>query len=527
MSSAPDRAARPRTAARGLAVLLAAAVALTGCAFGGGDDIGDPTPPSPASSTARATPTTDPAKDPALQRFYGQQPSWKPCRDVLECATVTVPLDWSKPAGKTISLAVARRKATEKKIGTLMFNPGGPGVPSLDYIVDAARFGTKVQESYDVLAWDTRGVGESTAIRCLPNDRLDTFYAADASPDDPAELRTALDLTKEYAQACVENTGELIEHVDTLSTVRDMDVLRAVVGDEVLTFFGASYGTFLGAWYAQTFPWRAGRLVLDGAVDPSLSAAQYTEGQTIGFSRAVRAYVQDCLGSRGCPLRGTQEEAYQQIQSLVQKADARPLRTASGRQLTQALMITGLAQGMYLDAFWPTVSKGLTEALQGEGTTLLALADAYLQRDATGKYGPSIQASGAMSCIDRADTRSAEQIAAGAADLGKRYPPLGDQFGWGALTCSVWPVKQVVPQQRLTADGAPPILVIGTTNDPATPYEWAKGLASQLSSGVLLTREGNGHTGYKQGSKCVDTAVDRYLVTGTPPQADLTCGPGS
>jgi pimeloyl-ACP methyl ester carboxylesterase len=300
-------------------------------------------------------------------------------------------------------------------------------------------------------------------------------------------------------------------------------VLRAALGDTLLSYYGASYGTYYGAWYAQEFPWRVGRLVLDGAVDPSLSSAQYSEGQAMGFARAVRSYVKDCLANDGCPLRGTVEDAYAQLRALLDAADATPLRTASGRELTQSQMATGIARGMYEEGFWPTISRGIAQALRGDGTTLLALSDDYLERDRSGRYGQSLTSYSPIYCLDHPETRSVDEIAAQARELGRKYPPLGDFIGWGPLSCKVWPVPGVVPAQKLTAPGAAPILVVGTTDDPATPYEWSQSLAGQLSSGRLLTRTGQGHVGYRQGNECIDRAVEKYLVQGEVPAENTVC----
>jgi pimeloyl-ACP methyl ester carboxylesterase len=303
-----------------------------------------------------------------------------------------------------------------------------------------------------------------------------------------------------------------------------MDVLRAVLGDSTLSYFGASYGTFLGAWYAEEFPWRVGRLVLDGAVDPSLDSQGYLDGQAMGFARGLQAYLTWCLSTQGCPLRGTADDAKNQLDDLVTRSDVQALRTSSGRQLTQALLITGVVQGMYSQAIWPQLNEALTRALQGDGSGLLALADEYNERGEDGQYGQTLQATGPIYCLDHPEKRTIAQIATDAADLGRRYPPLGDSIGWSGIGCAEWPIPAVISPHRLTAQGAAPILVVGTTGDPATPYEWAKALATQLSSGRLLTRRGFGHTAYFEGDSCIDTAVEKYLLTGVLPADGTTCG---
>ena len=495
---------------------------MAGCTpFGWGDGSSSSVGPvAPATSP----PATDPASSAALARFYGQKPTWIDCGAGFSCAKVSVPLDWAEPAGPSIHLAMIRKPATGERRGSLFVNPGGPGASGVGFLRQAVTEFATVGAGFDLVSWDPRGIGASDPVQCLPNSALDAYYAVDLTPDTAAERETAISETKTYISACQANTGALLRHLDTISTAKDMDVLRAVVGDSAFTYLGGSYGSYLGAWYAQLFPWRVGRLVLDGAVDPSLTSAQYGEGQAQGFSRAVQSYVDDCLRQSGCPLRGTRDEAYAQLDHLMTRADSIPLRTGGSRQLTQALLITGLLDGMYSRQLWPVVTKALTAAFTGDGSVMLALADQYLERGADGTYGQTLQVTGPIYCLDHGDTRSVDAIAADAVRLKKAYPPFGDVLGWGALGCALWPYPQVVPTQKLTAVGAAPILVVGTTHDPATPYEWAQGLATQLSSGRLLTRRGEGHTGYKQGSTCTDSVIEKYLLDGVVPAADVTCG---
>lgn len=482
----------------------------------------------PGTATAGASPTAsaaDPATRPEFAAYYGQSVSWSSCGDGFECTNVKVPLDWSAPSGETITLGVTRKKATGQRLGALFLNPGGPGVPGVEFLQAAAgTFGAALRRSYDLVSWDTRGIGKSEpSVACLPDSELDAYYAQDQEPSTPDEVAPLVEAAKEYVAACVKNSGPLLAHVDTISTVKDMDVLRAVLKDQTFTFYGASYGTFLGAWYAELFPWRVGRMVLDGVVDPNLTAAQYTQGQAAGFARAVDAYLDNCLAKRDCPLKGTREDAIAQLGTLWTSVGKTPLRTDQGRKLTQGLLGTGLLFAMYSRSYWDVLTQALTESFKGNGTTMLLLADSYLRRTEQGTYDPLLQVTQTIYCLDHQETRTIEQIASDVAALDKKYPPFGGTIDWPSVNCALWPHKAVVPKQPLTADGARPILVLGTTKDPATPYEWAKALASQLKSGRLLTREGDGHTGYRQGSKCTDSAVERYLVSGTLPAVGTIC----
>lgn len=504
--------------------LLAALLALAACSstFGGGESAGTPRPP--AATGAAPSGRADPATQPVLARFYSQRLTWTDCGGGFQCGKVAVPVDWAAPAGATLRLAVVRKPATGQRLGSLFINPGGPGVGGAGWLRDDVRgFGSALRSAYDLVGWDPRGTGDSSPVRCLSDRRLDQYYAADATPDDATEVQQYVAEQREFAQACQANTGPVLAHIDTLSTVRDMDVLRAAVGDPVLTYYGASYGTYLGAWYAQEFPWRVGRLVLDGAVDPSLTFDEYTQGQAMGFTRAVRSYLQDCLSQGGCPFQGTVDDGMSQLESLLARVDAAPLATSSGRMLTQSLMALGLGQGMYDQSLWPAVTRGITQALRGDGSILLRMSDLYTERDTKGHYGEALTAYTPIYCLDHAVPDNLDRTFTGAQALGLKYPPLGDFIGTGGVSCQVWPIKAVVPARPVRAAGAAPILVVGTTNDPATPYEWAKSLASQLASGRLLTRTGQGHTAYLPGGTCIRQAVDRYLVQGTLPAAGTVC----
>ncbi len=496
---------------------LAVLTVLTACTpFGSG--------PAPAPVTgAGSAPADDPAANPALSSFYGQKPNWADCRGDFTCASVQVPLDWADPGGPTIRLSVIRVAASGPRRGSLFVNPGGPGVSGVGYLRSAASGYTAVRGGFDLVAWDPRGVASSSATTCLPDSALDAYYSQDGTPDSNAEQSHLVGEAKRYAESCKQGSGALLRHVDTVSTAKDMDVLRAVVGDQAFSYLGASYGTYLGAWYAQLFPWRVGRLVLDGAIDPALDSAQYTEGQAKGFALETQKYLDDCLSRQGCPLHGSRDDAVVQLEQLAQKVDGAPLPTTSGRQLTESLLETGLMYALYSPSLWPRLTQALTAAVGGDGTAMLALADRYLERDSSGHYGPTLQQYGPIYCLDHGESRSVEQIAAEAGRLQQKYPPFGRLFGWGALQCTVWPTPQVTPTRRITATGSAPILVVGSTNDPATPYEWAKGLASQLSNARLLTRQGDGHVGYHRGSSCTDDVIEKYLLDGVVPAHDVTC----
>ncbi|MBT0767350.1 alpha/beta fold hydrolase [Kineosporia sp. J2-2] len=519
----------PRPAVRSLILLAAVLLGTASCSFPSSSSDGGSTADPTALPSAGTVPSgvTDPAQNPDYARFYDQKVTWSECDSDFECMKFQVPVDWDDPSGETISISVNKLPASgDDPIGSLVVNPGGPGVSGLDYAKVAEQaFGSSILRSYDVVGFDPRGVGESAPVACLTDKQYDQYTSAESTPDDEAEIDAAVASAKSFAQACQKNTDQdLLEHVDTLSTIKDMDVLRQLLGDDVLSYHGASYGTYLGAWYAETFPWRVGRMTLDGAIDPSTTAEEYTAGQAEGFSRALKAYVTNCQAEGDCPLRGTVDEGLAQLATLVDRADDNPLTTDdTNRPLTQALMLTGIAQALYAQQLWPLLTTGLTQATKGDGSGLLSLADTYLERSSNGQYGQTLAANPAIFCLDVPETRTPDEIAADAEKLSQEYAPLGGSIGWGGLGCTQWPYKAVMERKELHAEGAAPILVLGTEDDPATPYEWAQALASQLDSGRLLTWEGTVHTAYHQGSSCIDEKVEDYLLTGALPAEGTRC----
>lgn len=527
--------------AAGLAALSALAVAASGCGLApnAADAAGDK--PSPAwqqsgaptsKPTGPSTPGDKPAEMPSdvakgLQPFYEQQLQWRDCGAVSgqQCTTLQVPLDYDQPAEKKIELAVLRVRAGDqsKRIGSLVINPGGPGGSGVEYAQASSLFmGAKVRQRYDIVGFDPRGVGQSSPVDCLTDSQLDTYLAADGSPDTPAEVQRLSSLSKQFAQGCAERSGELLEHVGTPDAARDMDVLRSALGDEELYYFGASYGTYLGATYAELFPKRVGRAVLDGAVPPELSGKAIGVGQAKGFERAFKAFIDDCISREGCPLGDTESAAYDRFDQFLGDLDTNPLPGDGSRKLTQALGVSGILGSLYRKDSWGALRTGLSAALNGDGSYLLSYADQYAQRTRDGYHGNGNEAILAVNCLDRPDVKSVADAEKELPAYEAASPRFGKFIMWGALACAYWPVPVQNEPHKVSAPGAPPILVVGTSRDPATIVEWSRDLASQLSSGVLLTRDGDGHTAYGE-NDCIDSAVDTYLVEGKTPKDGLNC----
>ena len=466
-----------------------------------------------------------------LLPYYGQHLVWKDCGGGFRCATATAPLDWGRPGtGTPVRLALTMRPASGTRIGTLFMNPGGPGVAAVAFLKGnaSAFFDKALLDSYDIVAWDPRGVGQSSHVDCYDTAQLDAFLFADPDlPEGSAALRRDIvDSGKAFGRACAQRTGALLAHVSTVDTVRDLDMLRAAVGQPKLDYFGFSYGTSIGAAYADRFPTKVGRMVLDGAVDPSISSFEQSLANTRAFGDALKTYLASCIRTAACPFRGqTVTEAITEIGTLLLALRASPIRAEDGRQVNSTVLRTAINAALYDEGSWTYLTRAFTEILRGDPTTTQLLADSYVDRGPKGYTDNLFEAIYAVSCLDDpVSTDPAvlqrEGAALDAADplrVADNTEDLGDQV------CGNWPVPPVGRPARVTAVGSPSILVLGATGDPATPYAWAQSLAKQLPKGVLLTLRGQGHTAYRNHVPCINTRVDAFFTTGAVPRP-VTCG---
>ncbi|MFF5156431.1 alpha/beta hydrolase [Streptomyces sp. NPDC000348] len=515
----------------GAALLAAVALLIPGCSSGS-----SPSAASAAAEQAEAALVPLPRSTPAaLAPYYGQKPAWRDCKvPGFQCATLKVPLDYAEPTAGDVRLALTRKKATGpgKRLGSLLVNPGGPGGSAVGYVQAYAGIGypADVRARYDMVAVDPRGVAGSEPVECLDGPGMDAFTRTDITPDDAGETGTLVASYKRFAEGCGADAPKLLRHVSTVEAARDMDIVRAALGDGKLNYVGASYGTFLGATYAGLFPDRAGRLVLDGAMDPSLSARRLNIEQTAGFDTAFTAFAKDCVRRSDCPLggRGTGAgRAGENLKAFFEKLDTRPIPTgdADGRRLTESLATIGVIAAMYDEGAWQRLREALTAAMkENDGAGLLLLSDSYYERDANGDYSNLMFANAAVNCLDLPPAfDSPDEVRRALPDFEKASPVFGEGLAWASLNCAYWPVRATGEARRIEAKGAAPIVVVGTTRDPATPYRWAEALAGQLSSARLLTYEGDGHTAYGRGSACIDSAINAYLLAGTPPKDGKRC----
>ncbi len=452
--------------------------------------------------------------------------AWSTCGGGFQCGTLSVPIDYSTPGGGSISIALIKKPATNTtlRIGSLLVNPGGPGDSGITFLQQDVKSFTNINQRFDLIGFDPRGVGQSSPIRCLDGPQLDTFNALDPVWDDPQEKQAGIDADKSYVAGCQQRSAKLLPYVDTENAARDMDMIRAAVGDSKLTYLGLSYGTFLGEMYAHLFPTHVRALSLDGVLDPSLSAAELDFTQLTAFEANLQAFLADCraraTGSAPCRFAATGDPG-QKLTALISRIDATPLRVGN-RLVTRAIALNGVLTALYDQGSWPYLDSALVLADRGDGSLLLAFSDIYYQRNSDGTYANIEDANNAINCLDHPAFSNISDYDALAAKYAQASALFGPAFQYDWLICSFWPVKPTRTPGPLTAPGAPPILLVGGSNDPATPYAWAQAVHQQISNSVLLTRNGNGHTSYDS-SQCAHAAEDAYLINLTLPADGTVC----
>jgi pimeloyl-ACP methyl ester carboxylesterase len=459
----------------------------------------------------------------------GAPPSPLPDDGEWQCATMKVPLDWGDPQGDTIGLELIRVRTTgaeNERIGSLIFNFGGPGGSGVTSLPAFAEGYETLRTRYDLVSFDPRGVGRSDPVICENDQQLDAYFQQDATPDDAAERTELVENTKEFNDACEQNSKQILPHVRTTDAARDLDLMRQVLGDDKLHYFGISYGTELGGVYAHLFPKRVGRAVFDAVVDPTQDSEQGSLGQAKGFQLALDNFAEDCVSkTEECPIGDSAQDVKDRIARLLDDLDRKPIQGIFPRQLTQTAATSGIAQALYSQDFWEFLTQGLEEAYDGDGGILLLLSDSMNGRSENGEYSNITPANVAINCADdkpRYDTAYVERKLPefrAASDL------FGDYMAWSMLSCTDWAVAGAADHPDVSAPGAAPILVVGNTGDPATPYEGARAMANALGKGVgvELTYRGQGHGAYDSKNKCVQGAVNGYLLDGKVPPTGTVC----
>ncbi len=481
-----------------------------------------------AGCVAVADNPAETTEDP-LAPYLGQEVQWSDCGAGAECATVMAPLDWDNPGvGEDVSLAVSRHSATGQALGSLFVNPGGPGASGYEFVLDSVDFAVSevLRESFDVIGWDPRGVNFSSPVSCAATDaELDYFFFGEleAQPDTPEWDAELLAESIRFGQECQANTGELLEFVDTLSTVRDLDLLRHLVGDEQLNYLGYSYGTLIGALYIDTFPEKVGRMVLDGPVDPGASQFDLVVNQHRGFEEALEAYLVECDLTNSCPFAGSLEQRLRGVSDLYDELEQNPLRHADGRLIDDGMLRTAMVTTLYAQSSWPFLTRMFDELQEGVTDTAIFLVDFYYDREGGVYQNNSMEAFIAINCLDYPVESDPAVLEAQADQLREAAPYTARPSGDGDLVCMNWPYPPKLNKGPVRGEEANPVVILGTTGDPATPYNWSVSLNEQLENSVLLTLVGEGHLAYDERVTCINDPVDTYFVTGDLPEDGITC----
>ena len=480
----------------------------------------------------QANPNTPSEVPSTIEQYYAQRPDWTSCAEGIECADVYAPLDWRNVSDQNpVTLRMTRHAATgSERLGSVFINPGGPGASGAEFVansVDRAA-SAKLQEYYDVIGWDPRGVGASSSVACYDAAGTDEylFGIAQSEPRTDEWIAEAQRSAAAFGDACVEETGRLLAYVDTVSTARDLDMLRAIVEDPTLNYIGYSYGTRIGAYYAELFPERVGRMVLDGVVNPAATVFDIVLFQTKGFEQAFESYLEWCISGSDCPFPGNVSDAQRSVETLLAKVEADPLPGEDGRMLGTNTLLTAIIYPLYDEGSWTYLNDLFAGLRTGDTRMAFALADAYYSRDSSGEYlDNSNEAFAAINCLDYARETDLDVMRQNAATIAQEAPLFGKYQGFGEIGCAEWPVLAKPFTKPVTAAGSPPILVIGTTGDPATPYQWSVNLANSLENGVLVTYNGEGHTAYNRSpaNECVLNTVDDFMIRGTVPSGDPQC----
>jgi pimeloyl-ACP methyl ester carboxylesterase len=474
----------------------------------------------------------------ALPRV-GAPVEWLPCRPAspnsqsrippeAQCGKLGVPVDYSKPDGGVAAIALIKFPATGAKIGSLVINPGGPGESGVQAAASVVNgLPPQIRERFDLVGFDPRGVANATpAVWCnsdADNDRLRADPQVDYSPAGVAHIEK---LTKEFVQRCIDKMGkDFLGHVGTADVVKDLDTLRAALGDDKLTYLGYSYGTRIGASYAENYPDKVRAMVLDGAVDPNADPIKADIDQAQAFQKAFNDYAADCAKSPDCPLSTDPAKAVDMYHSLVDPLVGKPAATADPRGLGYSDAIVGTILPLYSPDLWRHLTQALKELKRGRGDTMLALADLYMGRDDRGHYNNSTDVRVAVNCVDQPPVKDRAK----AIDEDRQVREAAPFMSYGQFTgdaplntCAFWPVPPTSQPHQISAKGLPPLVVVSTTHDPATPYGAGVELAKQLG-GRLLTFDGTQHTVVFQGNACVDEAAARYLIDLTLPLPDARC----
>ena len=461
-------------------------------------------------------------------KYEAQKITWSSCGENFECGDITVPVDYENLSGERIQLSVVKHPANNKsrRLGSLFVNPGGPGASGVEYGFAAEYIvSPEILAQYDIVGFDPRGVGGSSAERCLTNKETDRLIASNGPPAAGLPESEIISASKMLAEKCKLKLGDRLKHLGSVDVVRDMELMRKVFGEEKFNFLGKSYGTYLGLVYAAMYPNSVGRLVLDGVIDPKVTTNDVNKTQAIGFELALDSFLINCITKANCFYQGDLQGARDEVSRIMALLHANPLKLNDSRLVTESILVLAMVSSLYnTDTGWPELNRALKDAVKGKGIRLQRMADDYVLRDKAGAYNSNEnEIAYIVNCVDREDDASIERTKADSIAISKIAPHFGPYIAWSSLPCNYWPYPPIRPPVDLSGPNLPPFLMVGTTRDPATPYEWAQSVSKRFPSAILITADGDGHTGHGRGSACVDDAVDAYLLKGTLPGGALTC----
>jgi pimeloyl-ACP methyl ester carboxylesterase len=496
-------------ARRLLLAATAAALLAAGCARGGS--------PAALAPTTTTTPPLPPSTTTSTTAAPVTPIAWSPCNGDLQCGTLVVPLDYATPDGPTIPIAVARHPAEDPadRIGSLVIDPGGPGVSGIDDMAnELSSLTPQLLDDFDIVMFDPRGVERSDPVTCGDDA---SSGPSDPAPSTPSQQAATIKGLRQFATACEKANANLLPYVGTVDVARDMDRLRQALGDSALTYMGQSYGTLLGLTYASLFPTHVRAMVLDSVIDPALTFNQITQGQANGFEAVLNTFFTWCAGTPSCPWRPSGDPTTALL-ALISAAATSAAPAGGGAVAGTGQLYDALLDGLYAQSDWPQLGDALAADASGNGAPVVAMSNHYNTGGSTNADNAAI----AVDCLDHPVSRDLASYGALADTLRASAPVFGPLLAWGEAACAVWPDPPTRTVGPVSAPGSPPILVVGTTNDPATPYAWAVSVSKELSRGVLLTRDGDDHVAYFY-SPCVRADVQTYLVGGPTPPPGTVC----
>jgi pimeloyl-ACP methyl ester carboxylesterase len=495
-----------------VAALVAAALGVSGCSTPGG--------PAAAPPASHPTTTRAPAPSTTTTTSLPVTPiAWLPCNGNLQCGSLTVPLDYANPTGPTIEIAVERHLAGSpaQRIGSLVINPGGPGVSGIDDFRNELSILTpQLLADFDIVTFDPRGVQRSDPVTCGETSSAPTGTLPDPVPQNAAAQNALVDNMRQFGNDCEKASGMVLPYVGTVDVAQDLERLRVALGDAALTYMGQSYGTLLGLTYAQMFPTHVRAMVLDSVIDPSLSLTDMTLGQAKGFEQELQSFFTWCANT-SCPWHPAGDPTSSLLNQIARSITS-PAPAGSGRAAGPGELYDALLDGLYSTSYYARLGSALASDAAGNGASIVAMSDAY---NANGSTNGS-DAGEAVDCMDHPAPTGLSTYNKLAFEFATAAPVFGPLLAWGEAACWEWPVPPTRTVAPVLATGSPPILLVGTTNDPATPYAWAVNVAKQLQHGVLLTRDGSDHVAYFY-SACVRGDIQNYLVGGVTPPSGTIC----